>query len=365
MPAYRDEKAGKWFASFYYKDWNGENRKKLKRGFVTKKEAAAYERSFTAKMSGALNITFEDYFDLYKSDVIGTIRLNTWLTKEHMIRTKILPFFGPMKINALQPITIKKWHNILVNMENAAGELYKPTYLKSIHAQLSCMLNHAVKFYGLRSNPCKVTGRIGKQKSDEEVEFWTKDEFSRFIEAVKEKDIAYYAFEILFWTGIRIGELRALTKADFDFEKKSMRVWKSTQRINSQEVITEPKTPKSKRVISLPDFLNRDLKDYFLKIDYFEDDAQIFPRSKSFFAKEMERGVRLSGVKRIHLHALRHSHISMLIEMGFSPVDIASRTGHESIKVLMDYSHMFPNKQIEMATALDSLGVKHESTEVS
>ena len=107
-----------------------------------------------------------------------------------------------------------------MTIENAEGEKYKPTYLKSIHAQLSCIFNHAVKFYGLRQNPCKVTGRIGKRKSDDEVEFWTKEEYTSFIEKVKDKDISFYAFKILYWSGIRIGELRALTKADFDLGKK-------------------------------------------------------------------------------------------------------------------------------------------------
>ena len=75
MPAYKDEKSGKWFASFYYKDWDGQSRKKLKRGFETKKEAVAYKRNFTVKMYGSLNMLFEDYFELYKADAIGTIHL--------------------------------------------------------------------------------------------------------------------------------------------------------------------------------------------------------------------------------------------------------------------------------------------------
>ena len=211
------------------------------------------------------------------------------------------------------------------------------------------MFNHAVKYYGLRQNPCKVTGRIGKQRSDEEVEFWTKEEYLQFIEAVKDKNISFYAFEILYWTGIRLGELRALTKADFDFDKKTMRISKSAQRINGEEVITDP-------------------KDYFLKIEYFSEDEQIFPKCKTYFNKEMERGIKKSKVKKIKkikLHALRHSHISLLIEMGFTPVDIAARTGHESIKVLMDYSHMFPNKQLDMADKLDKEGEYSESTEIS
>ena len=128
MPAYKDEKSGKWFASFYYKDWDGQSRKKLKRGFETKKEAISYERNFTVKMSGSLNMRFEEYFELYKSDVIGTIRLNTWMTKEHMIRTKILPFFSGMKMSEIKPVVVKKWHNVLLNIENAEGEAYQKSY---------------------------------------------------------------------------------------------------------------------------------------------------------------------------------------------------------------------------------------------
>ncbi len=197
------------------------------------------------------------------------------------------------------------------------------------------------------------------------MEFWIKEEYLQFIEAVKDKDISFYSFEILYWTGIRLGELRALTKADFDFDKKTMRISKSAQRIDGEEIITDPKMPKSKRTIMLPDFLIKEFKDYFLKIEYFSEDEQIFPKCKTYFNKEMERGIKKSKVKKIKLHALRHSHISLLIEMGFTPVDIASRTGYESIKVLMDYSHMFPNKQVDMVDKLDKEGEYSESTEIS
>lgn len=197
------------------------------------------------------------------------------------------------------------------------------------------------------------------------MEFWTKDGYLQFIEAVKDKDISFYAFEILYWIGICLGELRALTKGDFDFDKKTIRICKSAQRINEEEVITDPKIPKSKRTIMLPDFLIRELQDYFLKIEYFSENEQIFPKCKTNFNKEMEKGIKKSGVKKIKLHALRHSHISLLIEMGFTPVDIAARTDHESIKVLMDYSHMFPNKQLDMADKLNKEGEYSESTEIS
>ena len=139
--------------------------KKLKRGFETKKEAITYERNFTVKMSGSLNVLFEDYFELYKADVIGSIRLNTWMTKEHMIRTKILPFFSGMKMSEIKPVIVKKWHNVLLNIENAEGEAYKPTYLKYIHAQLSCMFNHAVKYYGLFTGAKTIGDNYTEEKN--------------------------------------------------------------------------------------------------------------------------------------------------------------------------------------------------------
>ena len=85
-------------------------------------------------------------------------------------------------------------------------------------------------------------------------------------------------------------------------------------------------------------------------------DNRIFPITKSYLYREMQRGVRQSGVKRIRIHDLRHSHISLLIDMGFSAVAIADRVGHESIEITYQYAHLFPSKQTEMAERLDDLG---------
>lgn len=355
MPVYKNEKSDSWYVSFYFKDWNGQTKRKLKRGFATKREAAAWERSFQAKTEGTANITMNEYFPLYREDVKNKIKLNTWMTKEHMIKTKILPFFGGLKLTEITPLIVVKWHNLLLSVVLEDGSHYKPTYLKTIHAQLSAMLNHAVRFYGLKNNPCKTAGRIGSNRSGE-MNFWTKDEYQRFSAAIRDKDLSFYAFEILYWCGIRLGELRALTKRDFDFEKKTLRVNKSSQTIGGKEIVTTPKTPRSIRTILLPDFLADEIQEYFLMISYFGQDDPIFPMSKSYFNNEMTRGCRLSGVKRIRVHDLRHSHISMLIDMGFSPVDIADRMGHESIKITLDYAHMFPSRQIDMAKKLNQEG---------
>ncbi len=355
MAVYKDKKTGKWYCSVYYKDWNGDLKRKMKRGFATKREATDWERSYQAKAEGTVDLTMNEFYELYRDDVIGKIKLNTWKTKEHICTTKILPFFGEVRLTDITPLMVTKWHNIILNMRLEDGSAYKGTYVKTVHSQLSAMLNHAVKFYGLKGNPCKVTGTIGCNKGDE-MQIWTKEEYQQFIEAVKDKDISYYAFQVLFWCGIRLGEMRALTKRDFDFSKNTIRINKSSQRIEGEEIVTEPKTRKSTRTLTIPEFLAEEMKAYFAKIEYFGLDDPIFPKSKSYFLHEMKRGCKKAGVKKIRIHDLRHSHVSMLIEMGFSAVDIGNRLGHESVKVTLDYAHMMPNKQVDMAKKLNEKG---------
>ncbi len=187
-----------------------------------------------------------------------------------------------------------------------------------------------------------------------EMKFWTKEEYLTFSRAMKNKEESYHAFEILYWCGIHLGELLALTAEDFDFEKKTLRINKSYQHIKGKDVITTPKTRKSNRVLTLPDFLVDEMQDYISRLPwYLKVDDRIFTITKSGLHHEMDRGCRETGVKRIRVHDLRHSHVSMLIEMGFSAVDIANRVGHESVKVTYRYAHMFPNKDLMIAKKLN------------
>ena len=178
-----------------------------------------------------------------------------------------------------------------------------------------------------------------------------------------DKPRSYYAFELLYWTGIREGELLALTPADFDFEKGTLSISKSYQRLNGKDLITDPKTPKSNRVIKMPKFLAEEMQDYINSLYGIEPDQRIFEMTKHFLHHEMDRGSKESGVKRIRIHDLRHSHISLLIDMGFSALAIADRVGHESIDITYRYAHLFPSKQSEMAEQLDMQRVEREKSE--
>ena len=148
----------------------------------------------------------------------------------------------------------------------------------------------------------------------------------------------------------------ALTAADFDFEKETVRINKSYQRLHGEDVITTPKTKKSNRIIKMPKFLCEEMQGYLQMLYGLKKKDRIFTVTKSYLHHEMDRGAKAAGVKRIRIHDLRHSHISLLIDMGFSAVAIADRVGHESIDITYQYAHLFPSKQTEMADRLDDLG---------
>ena len=203
---------------------------------------------------------------------------------------------------------------------------------------------------------------MGREEKKEML-FWTTEEYKKFSEAVIDKPVSFYAFEMLYWTGMRLGELLALTMEDFDFEKNTVRINKSYQRLQGQDVITTPKTSKSNRTIKLPKFLAEEMQEYFAMLYDQTPTDRIFLVTKSFLHHEMERGCKLSGVKKIRIHDLRHSHISHLIDLGFSAVAIADRVGHESIDITYRYSHLFPSKQVAMADRLDAVNASFEDCE--
>lgn len=146
---------------------------------------------------------------------------------------------------------------------------------------------------------------MGKGKA-EEMLFWTKEEYLKFIEAVKDKPYSYHAFQILYWCGLRVGELLALTSQDIDFDNKVIRITKSYQRLEGKDVITDP---KSKRNVSMPDFSCEELKDYIGRLYGILPTDRIFHLTKSFLHHEMTRGAEKAGVKRIRIHDLRHPYV--------------------------------------------------------
>ena len=344
MPAYKDKAKGTWYASFYYEDWTGKKVKKMKRGFPTKREALEWERTFLQQQTADLEMTFENFVAVYVADMKGRIKENTWGTKEHILYKKLVPYFGKRKMCDIHSKEVIAWQNEMLGYRDKNGKPYSPVYLKTLHNQLSAVFNHAVRHYNLKVNPAAQAGNMGKPKGREML-FWTKAEYLKFAEAMMDKPLSYYAFEMLYWCGVREGELLALTPGDFDFEKQTVTISKSYQRIKGRDVITDPKTPKSNRVIQMPAFLCEEMRDYIKSLYGVKPTDRIFTVTKSYLHREMDRGAKEAGVKRIRIHDLRHSHISLLIDMGFTALAIADRVGHESIDITYRYAHLIPTRQ--------------------
>ncbi len=350
MRVYKDRNT--WYSSFKYKDWTGKRKSKTKRGFLTKRDTQNQESEFKLQKSNELDMLFIDFYEIYIGYCERRLKLNTVKNKQTVFETKILPFFEKKKINEITPAMITAWQNIILDERDDMGNSYSMSYLKTIHNQLSALFNHACKFYNLPKNPARTVGNMGKEESDE-VEIWSVDEFKSFVKVIENKPYSSCAFKILFWGGIRLGELLALTPEDFDFEKDTLVINKSYQRIDGKDVVTTPKTLKSNRIVYLPKPVMEEVNDLISCVYGIKPTDRIFTFSKSYLYHEIERGCKESGVKRIKVHALRHSAISLLIEKGFSVVDISNRVGHESINVTLKYAHMLPSKQSEMKEKLE------------
>ena len=354
MPAYKDDKSNSWFLRFSYKTWDGQYKKTTKRGFKTRKEALEWEREFLTQKAGSVDMLFSAFVDYYLDNMSPRLKETTMITKRSIIESSILPYFGDKSIGEISTQDVLQWQNTLLRKVDSNGKQFSKAYLKTLHNQLSAIFNHAVKYYNLSENPAKLVGNMGDDKHVK-TEIWTTDEYLQFAEVMMEKPEMYYCFEVLYWAGLRLGEMLALTISDIDFSNKVISVTKTLTRINRKTIVTAPKTPKSIRKVVMPDFLCEELKDYIASIYDAHPDDRLFPVSKNKVEREMKRGTEAKGLKRIRVHDLRHSHVSMLINLGYTAVAIADRVGHESIDITYRYAHLFPSVQSDMADKLNQI----------
>ena len=205
MSVTRDKNTGKWMSQIRVKDWTGKEIHKKKRGFKTKKEALQWEQDFISQADGSLGMKFKDFVALYMKDADPRLRETTLANKHYLFNKKVLPYFGEMPINAIKPTDIRNWQNELINYRRPNGRGYSPTYLRTINNQLTAAFNFAVKFYGLRENPCHKAGTMGKKNADEML-FWTNEEFEVFIEAMESRPVGYTVFMVMYYTGLRVGD---------------------------------------------------------------------------------------------------------------------------------------------------------------
>lgn len=354
MPAYYDETTKTWFCKFYYQDYTGTRRQKKKRGFKLQREAKEWERNFLERQQGQPDMAMESLVEIYMEDTRERMKPSTIYAKENRIQVHILPYFAKQPVNEITPAHVRKWQTDLMKKTTSTGHPLSSTYLNVLHHTLSSLFNYAVRYYGLSINPCIIAGSIGKSKSGI-MKFWTLEEYQSFI-AVVDHPLYRPIFETLYYTGMRVGELLALSFRDIDLESGVIHITKSLKRINGKDFITAPKTSKSKRDILIPHFLADELQTYYKHVYEPSPDDSVFHTLRANILYNLKQYAKRAGVKEIRVHDLRHSHVALLVELGFNPLLIAERLGHEDIKTTLNtYSHLYPNKQIELVLKLDEI----------
>ena len=357
-----------YVVKYRLKNSAGEVIKQSSKGsFATLREAKEWIEETRAKHAEEMykadhpteTMTFLELYEKYRLYRIGD-KLSTKIDRESIVASRILPFFADKLISDITLDTIVQWHSCFY--ETDGTPIFKETYLRTLHAKLSAILNYAVKCGWLKTNPASSCSVGSKNAPERPV--WTLEEYSKFRKEIQ-WDVDYLcAFDTLYFTGLRKGELFALTIADIDFEKKTLSVTKSLQWLKGIEVVTTPKTKKSIRTFRISQMLVNELRAYIERKENPKPSDRIFPITSNQLANALIHGTKKAGLPPIPVHSFRHSHITNLIAEGYSPVDVAKRVGHESIYITLHYTHAFKDVEDDIANSLDEEMLSLEETNI-
>lgn len=197
--AYKEKDTKKWTAQWFETNAKGEKKKRRKRGFSTKKEALEYERQKKLNSSRSMDMKLSEFMEVYFDDKQNELKERTMKNKRYMMEQHIIPYFGNQMMSEISASQIIQWQN---EMQTKG---FSESYLRMIQNQLTSLFTHASRIYDLHTNPCKKVKRMGNSDS-RSLDFWTTEEYQQFIQTIEPGTRYYLIFEILFWTGCRIGD---------------------------------------------------------------------------------------------------------------------------------------------------------------
>ena len=323
-----------------------------KKWFKTKQDAEVWIQACQQYVCGDNTILFHQLTDAYLSCVSSIIRSNTVLNKKAIISKHILPFFEDYRICDISIDTIRDYHTHLANCS------LSDSFIKTIHNQLTAILNFAVEVYGLKENPAQLVGNPGTDKHTS-VSYWTIDQYMSFRKEIAALKVKSYlcAFDLLYFSAVRVGELLALTKKDIDFVNCTIAISKSRQLIEGITTLTPPKSRQSYRTITLPVFLALELADYSKE---FSSQDYLFPSfTKALLARVVKEYSAKAGIDKIRLADFRHSHVLLLAQQGYDVNSIAKRIGNDAVDVAKRYSALFSDAELQIAKSLQFAYEEH------
>ena len=350
-------------ANLGYHPVTGKQIQKYRSGFTTKKEAreeysklilsSTQELEENKKTISFQKFIEETYLTWYKTQVKESTYINRYSTIQ-----KHFAYFYKMATDEIEPIHVQSWQLEL-------AKEFSPNYVHVVQGLLSLAFDRAIVLGIAKKNPSRMIGNIKSKKTT--VDFWTLEEFQKVISLLYKGDYyehyLFISFWLLFMTGMRIGEAAALLWSDIDFDTGLLSITKTMYYKSMDDFKpVEPKTQASIRTIYIDADTIRELKAWqevqkkVLNNCDFVLSYNGIPTSKHTLPRALEKLAGLAGVHRIKIHALRHSHASLLISMGENPLLIKERLGHEKIQTTLGtYGHLYPNTNLEVAKKLTGI----------
>lgn len=368
MAVYK-EKNGTYKVMYYHINFDGKRVMSTKRGFTKKSEADFFDcemkkRNKSKKMdvSGMLLSDFINKF--YFPAKEGELKLKSLMTKRNIIDTHILNVncnpVASFKNMRLRDITADE---IILWQKAKQKEGHSESYLLSMRKELSAVLNFAEKRYNWLDNPSASVPRMGKFNDRvRKDEWWTIDEFDAFISTVDIDSRYYLIWNILFYTGIRLGELLALTRYDVDRKLSAIYIDETYARLNKQDIVTTPKTENSVRTIYLPSDIMELLTNYLDIHPDIQGDDRIFSISHRAVEQAFARHIKKSNSRYITVHCLRHSHCAFLISLNsFGMSVISTQMGHKGENVTSQvYAHIYDKDAMNVARVIQEVIAKRK-----
>lgn len=280
--------------------------------------------------------------ELYLDAVSSRIKIKSYVNKKSIIKKYVLPYFENMCIGDITPKEIGKWQDEMSEtVDPKTGRPYAGSYIKTMHGHLMAVLNYA--------------GEYDKSSADAETGIWEPEQYRQFAETMMDKPLFFYAFEVMYWSGLSGSELLALTLDDVYLSRRELSVTESLEPHSRDEDVDPEKQKSITRYVALPGFLSNELKDYIDYIYMPAEDGRLFPVSKIEMIYELKKGTEKAGLPGIKLSGLRQSHIYLLLDQGFSLHDAEERTGIGSCEGSRHDNHDSPSKQADIANRLDKM----------
>ncbi len=347
MPSYKDEKTGKWYCQFYYKDWTGKNRHKVKRGFIKKRDADAWENNFKNKEQASditLGFLVEEFKQHLKIQLeLKVIKQKTYRSKISNMINNILPYFPDTIL--VKNIAIKDINAWLLKLKNKKSRTHPTKTLASstilqTKSLLSNIFDFAIANFGLKFNPTKASEKIKYSSNDERAHMWTLEEYAKFYSHLNNEKFKLI-FNIIFFAGSRIGEVLALTPSQISHDELAIKFTYNSD----TDSLEEPKTKSSVRTINIPEFLYIQIQSYISKLYNIKDNERIFDLKYGQVYYKLVTSYKILNLPKISPHNLRHSYASIFYSASKDITAVSAQLGHSNPKITLQiYTHMIPKE---------------------